>query len=156
MLFLRNLRVENFRGFRGVHDFTFKRGFNVVEGAVGSGKTSLCRAIEFALFGAAWGLGGAEDQSLVNVEYMEECPGKRSYLCNVKLAFEYNGVEFRVERSFLETDYEMVSEDVYYSRGMRSELSRDRFHDAMYFDGNVPDSLHEGGRAFLLRGWLII
>lgn len=151
MLFLRNLRVKNFMGFRGFHDFSFKKGFNVVEGAVGSGKTGLCRAIEFALFGAAWGLGGAEDQSLVNVEYVEECPGRRYYGCEVKLVFEYDGVKFRVERGFMETDYDMVSEDVRYSRGIRPRLSRDLFHDLIYLNEGTLDSVHDGGASQVER-----
>ncbi len=39
----------------------------------------------------------------------------------------------------------MVSEDVYYSRGIRPWLSRDLFHDLIYLNEGTLDSVHAGG-----------
>ena len=52
-MYISSLRIENFKSFYGVHDFTFSQGVNVVLGLCGEGKTSLCRAIEFGLFARA-------------------------------------------------------------------------------------------------------
>ncbi len=45
------LIVRDFRGFRGEHKITFNDGINIIQGPVGSGKTSIIQAIEYALYG---------------------------------------------------------------------------------------------------------
>ncbi|WP_243679884.1 SMC family ATPase [Vulcanisaeta souniana] len=45
------LIVRNFRGFRDEHRITFNDGINIIHGPVGSGKTSIIQALEYALYG---------------------------------------------------------------------------------------------------------
>ncbi len=50
-LTIRRLKLRGFRAFDKEVSFEFKDGINVLLGPVGSGKTSVIKAIEFALFG---------------------------------------------------------------------------------------------------------
>ena len=54
-MFLKSLDIVNFKSFYGKHSYDFKRGINIVHGECGAGKTNLCKAIEFTLFGDLWG-----------------------------------------------------------------------------------------------------
>jgi len=45
------LILEDFRGFRGRHRVSFIDGINVIHGPVGSGKSSVIQAIEYAIYG---------------------------------------------------------------------------------------------------------
>lgn len=57
---IRQLDVENFRGVRGLISLQLGPGMNVLGGGNGSGKTSVCHAIEWALFGKVATLTGDE------------------------------------------------------------------------------------------------
>ncbi|HZW05869.1 MAG TPA: AAA family ATPase [Phycisphaerales bacterium] len=46
------LEVSGFRGFKGRHRIEFGRGFTVLVGSNGSGKSTVCDAVEFALLGS--------------------------------------------------------------------------------------------------------
>ncbi|WP_243670979.1 AAA family ATPase [Vulcanisaeta sp. JCM 16161] len=48
---INELFIRDFRGFRGEHRVKFSDGINIVHGPVGSGKTSIVQAIEYALYG---------------------------------------------------------------------------------------------------------
>lgn len=49
---INELIIRDFRGgFRGEHRVVFGDGINVIHGPVGSGKTSIVQAIEYALYG---------------------------------------------------------------------------------------------------------
>ncbi|EZH64225.1 hypothetical protein DH09_00370 (plasmid) [Bacillaceae bacterium JMAK1] len=48
---LSKLTVKNFRGFSDEHTFEFKNPYTFIYGPNGSGKTSLCEALEFGLLG---------------------------------------------------------------------------------------------------------
>ncbi|WP_054854380.1 AAA family ATPase [Vulcanisaeta distributa] len=49
---INELIIRDFRGgFRGEHRVVFNDGINIVHGPVGSGKTSIVQAIEYALYG---------------------------------------------------------------------------------------------------------
>ncbi len=48
---INELVIRDFRGFRGEHRVVFNEGINIVHGPVGSGKTSIAQAIEYALYG---------------------------------------------------------------------------------------------------------
>ncbi|WP_243665470.1 AAA family ATPase [Vulcanisaeta sp. JCM 16159] len=48
---INELIIRDFRGFRGEHRVVFNDGINIIHGPVGSGKTSIVQAIEYALYG---------------------------------------------------------------------------------------------------------
>ncbi len=48
---LRQLEITNFRGFRGTYTIPFTKPIVAIYGPVGSGKSSIVQAIEYALFG---------------------------------------------------------------------------------------------------------
>ncbi|MFB6470543.1 MAG: AAA family ATPase [Vulcanisaeta sp. AZ3] len=48
---INELVIRDFRGFKGEHRLGFGEGVNVIHGPVGSGKTSIIQAIEYALYG---------------------------------------------------------------------------------------------------------
>ncbi|MCG2862948.1 MAG: SMC family ATPase [Vulcanisaeta sp.] len=48
---IKELVIRNFRGFRNEHRVVFNDGINIIHGPVGSGKTSIIQAIEYALYG---------------------------------------------------------------------------------------------------------
>ena len=95
IMYISSLRIENFffKSFYGVHDFTFSQGVNVVLGLCGEGKTSLCRAIEFGLFGGLPGIPRTPSNhqqptsNLINVRHVEECKKENKfYDCTVARA----------------------------------------------------------------------
>lgn len=46
-MYISKVKLHNFRGFKGDHEFTFKNGINFLVGNNNCGKTSLFRAVEF-------------------------------------------------------------------------------------------------------------
>lgn len=46
-MYISKVKLHNFRGFKGDHEFTFKSGINFLVGNNNCGKTSLFRAVEF-------------------------------------------------------------------------------------------------------------
>ncbi len=48
---VRQLILENFRGYRGRHVLDFDKGIVAIYGEVGAGKSSIAQAIEYALYG---------------------------------------------------------------------------------------------------------
>ncbi|MGB9708695.1 MAG: AAA family ATPase [Infirmifilum sp.] len=67
---LRRLEVNCFRGFRSQRIFEFPDGVTVVVGPVGSGKSSILSAIQFALYGFDFNtaMNLYQRESLINVE----------------------------------------------------------------------------------------
>jgi len=59
-MIFKSLKLENIRSFKNCH-ITFPKGITLFEGDVGSGKSSILMAIEFALFG----LGNQKGESLL-------------------------------------------------------------------------------------------
>ena len=78
-MFISKVQINNFKGFYGLHTFQLSKGLNVILGPGGGGKTNLCQAIEFGLFGGIWGppghsyYSGTHLNNLVNIERREEC-----------------------------------------------------------------------------------
>lgn len=46
-MYISKIKLHNFRGFKGDHEFTFKDGINFLVGNNNCGKTSLFRAVDF-------------------------------------------------------------------------------------------------------------
>ncbi len=82
---LKRLELKNFRSYKDAV-LEFPLGKILFEGDIGSGKSSILYAIEFALFG----LGDLKGDSLIRVAEKK---------CSVELTFEINGKEYRVGRT---------------------------------------------------------
>lgn len=95
-MLIKRLRLKNFRSYKD-EEIEFPKGIVLFEGDIGSGKSSLLYAIEFALFG----LGEMRGESLMRV-------GENN--CSVELEFEANKKNYIVFRS-LSRKGESISQD---------------------------------------------
>ena len=84
-MIIRKLALENFRSYLR-EEIEFPQGTILLEGDVGSGKSSVLYAIEFALFG----LGEMRGESLLRT-------GKNQG--SVEMVFEINGRRYRIKRT---------------------------------------------------------
>ena len=98
--YLAELRVRDFTSYRGIHSFLFFRGFNIILGSGGSGKTNLVRSLEFALFGRTR---GQSDRSLINDSHRGDCERRGVILrCEVSAVFRGDGKDLTVKRRLLD------------------------------------------------------
>ena len=86
-MILRSLKLENIRSYERA-TIAFPQGISLFEGDIGSGKSTILMAIEFALFG----LGSQKGGSLLKTN---ESKG------SVSLAFQVDGDEYVVRRTLL-------------------------------------------------------
>ncbi len=84
-MMLKRLKIENFRSYAH-EDIALPSGTNLFEGDIGSGKSSILYAIEFALFG----IGDMRGESLLKA-------GKEQGF--VELVFDIDGKEYKIRRS---------------------------------------------------------
>ncbi|MBU5678856.1 MAG: AAA family ATPase [Candidatus Aenigmatarchaeota archaeon] len=98
-MIIKRLKLRNFRSYKE-EEIEFPKGIILFEGDVGSGKSSLLYAIEFALFG----LGEMRGEMLMRV-------GESN--CSVELGFEANGKDYVVYRSLAKRDKGIVQDDGY-------------------------------------------
>ena len=76
-------------------EFSFAKGTNVIVGVMGSGKTSIMDAICFSLYGTFPSL---NSRRISLEETISSKPSKADF-ARVKLEFDYNGKNYRVERT---------------------------------------------------------
>jgi exonuclease SbcC len=86
-MIIKKLTLQNFRSYSH-EELELPKGIILFEGDVGSGKSSILYAIEFALFG----LGDMRGESLLRA-------GEKQG--TVEIVFEINGKQYRVKRSLL-------------------------------------------------------
>jgi DNA repair exonuclease SbcCD ATPase subunit len=57
-MFVKKIKISNFKSFYGVHEFDFEsmKGINCLKGNIGSGKTTICDAIIYGLYGCVDGV----------------------------------------------------------------------------------------------------
>lgn len=57
-MFVKRIKINNFKSFYGEHEFDFEsmKGINCLKGNIGSGKTTICEAIIYGLYGGIDGL----------------------------------------------------------------------------------------------------
>ena len=84
-MIIKTLAIQNIRSYKN-HEINFPEGITLFEGDIGSGKTTILMAIEFALFG----LGSQKSAALLRTGESEAL---------VRLIFDVNGVEYEVQRS---------------------------------------------------------
>jgi len=134
-LILKELSISNFKGFHGTHILSFREGANVVVGGPGSGKTSLCDAVAFALFGGDRGTD--ELYGLVNRMRVEEADTKCLWAgCKVGALFMDEAGEHMVDRDFTQLDEGEVKETVLYSSRL-PRFDRSLFREAVRV-GELP------------------
>lgn len=71
---LSKLTVEHFRGFSDEHTFEFKNPYTFVYGPNGTGKSSLCEALEYGLLGS---IHEAESKRIPVSEYIKNAVSKK-------------------------------------------------------------------------------
>lgn len=127
-MIIKRIKLKNFRSYKE-EEIEFPKGIILFEGDVGSGKSSLLYAIEFALFG----LGEMRGEMLMRV-------GENN--CSVELEFEVNGKNYIVYRSLVKKDKSITQDEGYIiidGRKIRlssSEL-RAKILDILNFKENV-------------------
>lgn len=83
-MLLKSLSLENVRSYKKL-DIEFPSGYVLFEGDVGSGKSTILMAIEFALFG----LGSLRPDGLLSAKEQR---------CEVRLQFQVNGTKYEIGR----------------------------------------------------------
>jgi len=158
-MFISNVRVENFKGFYGVHDFHFLKGLNVILGPCGEGKTNLCQAIEYGLFGGIWGppglsfYPGLQISNLVNVRHKGEHPKKYDfYDTSVEIHIVKGGETYRIERNLMFHGDGEAYEKLHYSTDIKLGFTRNVFHDLIHFNAGIPEGLQLDFDASLSAG----
>ncbi len=96
-MIIKKLELKNFRSYKE-EEIEFPLGKILFEGDVGSGKSSILYAIEFALFG----LGEMSGDMLMRVGEDET---------SVKLIFDVNGKEYSVFRSLVRKDKKIMQKE---------------------------------------------
>lgn len=89
-MLLKSLSLTNMRSYDSL-SIEFPPGYVLFKGDVGSGKSTILMAIEFALFG----LGSIKADSLIS---------KKAQRCEVELSFEVDGAEYEVGRAITKKD----------------------------------------------------
>jgi exonuclease SbcC len=113
MMLIRSIHLKNVRSYNGDDETRLElpEGVVLLEGDIGSGKSSLLYALEFALFGFS---------DLKGPHLLSE--GKREG--HVHIAFESGGVRYSIHRSLRAKGDDVVQEDCYIdSQGRRTRLS---------------------------------
>lgn len=72
---LTKLEVEHFRGFSDKHSFEFKNPYTFIYGPNGTGKSSLCEALEFGLLGS---IHEADSKRIPVADYIRNATSKRA------------------------------------------------------------------------------
>ncbi|MBX4967805.1 AAA family ATPase [Rhizobium binae] len=101
MLRLTALHLDNFGPYKGRQTVTFpsEDGVTIIYGENMRGKTSLLNAIRFAFFGRILGR-GRRDAALHLVGNWEEAKDRNVYGFDVRLDMTYDGIKYRLTRSF--------------------------------------------------------
>ena len=102
-MILRKLKLTDFLQFRGEQEIDFAIGaagnVTVVVGAGGRGKTAICRAIRFCLYGAEESRAADREPWVNYTEMVSRAPEKAE--ARVSLAFEHGGQPYQIERYIL-------------------------------------------------------
>lgn len=132
-MFLKELKIKDFKSFYGEHNFSFNKGINVITGGCGVGKTNLCKAIEFALFGAI-GFASQEYNRIINMKRIEEADRKCDWIgCEVDLLFEDNYGEYRINRTFSPFMENEVNERLTYST-LSPKINSLEYYEYVYIE----------------------
>lgn len=138
-MYVKELEIIDFKNFYGKHVFRLRRGANIISGASGMGKTNLCRAMEFDLFGGG-AMKPSDASSMVNYKLVEEAKDEcRRVSCTVKMILEDDAGEHWVERDFSPFPLDFPSlyvdharEDAVYSVHVSGKISPQGYRDYVY------------------------
>jgi hypothetical protein len=143
-MFLKSLDIINFKSFYDKHCFEFKHGVNIIYGECGSGKTNLCRAVEFALFGGLW---GGIEHPINFVHNREQKEKDKLPSAEVTLEIVVDEELYLIERSISISDWpegEKHYEDLSYDCRPKKRLTRREFNDYIYINEGVELDEHDG------------
>ena len=137
-MILKHLKMENFRSYVK-EDIELPAGTNLFEGDIGSGKSSVLYAIEFALFG----LGDMKGESLLKAGQ------SKGY---VELAFDIDGKDYVVRRSLTRKGDSIGQNEGYIiSGGKKSELSPTDLRAAVLEILNFNENLRARSSSVIFR-----
>ncbi|MEM7826798.1 MAG: AAA family ATPase [Candidatus Aenigmatarchaeota archaeon] len=137
-MIIRRLKLRNFRSYKD-EEIEFPKGVILFEGDVGSGKSSLLYAIEFALFG----LGEMRGETLMRA-------GENN--CSVELEFEANGKNYIVYR-LLKKREKGISQDEGYIivNGRKLRLTSSEQREKILEILNFKESVRTRSSSFIYR-----
>ena len=100
-MILDEIRVENWRNYKGEHIFKFEEGTNLIAGPNGSGKTTLFEVLWRTFF----------DRSNTNSSEMQEIrPVGTTLSPRASILFRQGGKRYKIEKQFLDHQYARLYE----------------------------------------------
>jgi len=138
-LYLRTLIIKNFKSFNGDHRVNFEKGFNIINGTYGSGKTNLCLALEFVFFGNLHG----HIPHIINTQHQQATERDRNIQTEVELHLMNNEKKCTLSRDFIiydETDYRSYNEHSNYSSPLEPKLTRPIFQRLIQIKESTLDN----------------
>jgi len=126
-LYLKNLLITNFKNFNGYHRILLKNGLNIINGSSGSGKTNLCHALEFILFGNLHG----HIPHIINTQHQQATERDRYIKTEIELHLIENEQQITLSRDFccyIEEDSKSYNEHSNYNSPLELKLTRPLYH----------------------------
>lgn len=137
-MILKRLKMDNFRSYANA-DVSIPSGINLFEGDIGSGKSSILYAIEFALFG----LGDMRGENLMS-------SGKDK--TSVLLEFDIDGKDYAISRSLARSGKNVVQKEGFVlSGGKKFEASPTEMRTRILEILNFNESLKTRSNSVIFR-----
>ena len=139
-MYLRTLIIKNFKSFNGYHRIYLNKGLNIIEGPNGSGKTSLCLAVEFVLFGNLH----EHIPQIINIQHQQTTERNRYIDTEVELYMGNNEKTCTLSRDFKkydETDLRSYNEHSRYSSPLEPKLTRPIYHELICIKESTLDKI---------------
>jgi DNA repair exonuclease SbcCD ATPase subunit len=100
-MILDEIRVENWRNYRGEHTFRFEEGINLIAGPNGSGKTTLFEVLWRTFF---------DRHNTTSADMQEIRPVGTSLSPRSSIIFRQDGKRYKIEKQFLDHQYAKLYE----------------------------------------------
>jgi AAA15 family ATPase/GTPase len=136
-MYLRNLLIDNFKNFNGHHRIHFQKGLNIINGSCGSGKTNLCFALEYLLFGNLHG----HISNIINIQHEQATERDRYIHTEIELDLVINEKTCTLSRDFYCYDNmgsKSYNENTRYNSPLETKLTRPLYHELICIqEGNL-------------------